>query len=132
MTSNTIAQVLGMNELLNRTNNVQILPPNPEESLSQANNDFDFTRSNLINIINSTKEALDNIHALSLSSQDAEYYDTLAKLTKTYVEANKELLALQKSIRDINNTTSGHTPSKVQNNLIITTQDLLKMIKDNN
>jgi hypothetical protein len=97
-----------------------------------AKDDFTVARSNIHNIIDTGSEALDRLMQIADQSQQARAYEVVAILMKNLLDANKDLLSIQKTIREIhdiekptNNTTVNH------NNLFVgSTAELQKVIKD--
>ena len=97
-----------------------------------AKDDFTVARSNIHNIIDTGSEALDKLMQIADQSQQARAYEVVAILMKNLLDANKDLLNIQKTIREIrdiekptNNTTVNH------NNLFVgSTAELQKVIKD--
>jgi len=97
-----------------------------------AKDDFTVARSNIHNIIDTGSEALDKLMQIADQSQQARAYEVVAILMKNLLDANKDLLSIQKTIREIhdiekptNNTTVNH------NNLFVgSTAELQKVIKD--
>jgi hypothetical protein len=97
-----------------------------------AKDDFTVARANIHNIIETGSDALDKLMQLAEQSQSARAYEVVAILMKNLLDANKDLLGIQKTIREIediekptNNTTVNH------NNLFVgSTAELQKVIKD--
>lgn len=97
-----------------------------------AKDDFTVARANIHNIIETGSDALDKLMQLADQSQSARAYEVVAILMKNLLDANKDLLGIQKTIREIediekptNNTTVNH------NNLFVgSTADLQKVIQD--
>ena len=65
--------------------------------------------------------------------QHPRAYEVAANLVKTMVEANKELLDLQKKKKEIEKIEAKSNPQTVNNNLFVgSTAELLKALKSNN
>ena len=105
--------------------------PKVKKDLPEADDDFNHARENLLELIKACQATIDRLMLLSEQSDLARYYEVLNATMKTMVEANRELLALQKQIRSIKESPA-EGPKKVVNNLVMTTADLLNMIKDAN
>ncbi|HYT44141.1 MAG TPA: hypothetical protein VEP90_17510 [Methylomirabilota bacterium] len=105
--------------------------PKVKKDLPEADDDFNHARENLLELIKACQSTIDRLMLLSEQSDLARYYEVLNATMKTMVEANRELLALQKQIRSIKESPA-EGPKKVVNNLVMTTADLLNMIKDAN
>lgn len=125
MTVNAISNVFNLTPLNTKA---EIMKPEAGSSIDEANEDFEFARANLMRLIKDTQKSIDELSEVATQSQDAKAYDALSKLTKTLLDANKELLNLQKDIRTINNTAS-KSPRGKNDTVTITTDELLKLIK---
>lgn len=101
----------------------------PQAYSNQASDDFEYARGNMINIIEKGNEALDGILNVAGQSQQPRSYEVAATLIKTLVDAQKDLLELQKKKKDL----TGETSTKnVTNNLFVgSTAELQKLIKNN-
>lgn len=95
--------------------------------VDQSVNDFDFARSNMLELIGKGQEALEDMIDLARQSQDPKAYNVLNNLLKNTAEINRELVDLHKTKKEpLSQDSEG--PSTVNNNLYVTTADLLKMI----
>jgi MFS superfamily sulfate permease-like transporter len=127
-----IANALGITPITPAENNSVIKRLEKEANDDTAKEDFTIARSNIHNIIDTGSEALDKLMQIADQSQQARAYEVVAILMKNLLDANKDLLAIQKSIREIkdiekptNNTTVNH------NNLFVgSTAELQKVIQD--
>ena len=99
------------------------------DGATRVNDDFNFARENLLEIITNGNEAIATIMQLADQSQSPRFYEVLAKLMATVSDANEKLLEIQKRIRDINKSETNKTQT-IQNTLIITTDELQKMLKE--
>lgn len=100
-----------------------------------ARNDFEAARSNLYEVIQTGKEAMDKLCQIAASSQHPRAFEVLAKLMDTMVSTNKELLELQTKIREIDvaDAPTNEKAKTINNNLFVgSTAELQKMIKDMN
>lgn len=100
----------------------------------EANNelveiDFHESRENLKEIIQTTDKAIAEVADLAYQSQSPRFYEALNGLLKTQIEANRDAVAIHKVRKDIH----GKEPPKehTQNNLIVTSADILNMIYQN-
>jgi hypothetical protein len=99
--------------------------------VSTINDDFEFTRSNLHNIIMKGNEALDGIMDVASMSQHPRSYEVIATIINSLTVANKELLELSKKKKEIQSDDSG--PRTVNNNLFGgSTAELQKLLKKAN
>jgi hypothetical protein len=96
-----------------------------------AKNDFEVARSNIHEVIQNGTFAIEKLAQIADSSQHPRAFEVLAKLMDTMLQANKDLLELQKSIRDIDaKDTPVNDQAKTVNNLFVgSTADLQKAIE---
>ena len=98
-----------------------------------AKNDFEMARSNIHEVIQNGTFAIEKLAQIADSSQHPRAFEVLAKLMDTMLQANKDLLDLQKTIRDISaKDTPIHDAAKsVTNNLFVgSTADLQKALEE--
>jgi hypothetical protein len=110
------------------------LPPMEEAKVvkvtrTNADDDFDYARENLYNIIGRGGDAIEDMLDLARASQHPRSYEVLATLLKTMTDANKDLLELQKKKKDLA-PKDENGPQTINNNLFVgSTADLQKMLK---
>ena len=98
-----------------------------------ARNDFEMARSNIHEVIQNGTYAIEKLAQIADSSQHPRAFEVLAKLMDTMLQANKDLMELQKQIRSI---TAADAPTndqaqQVTNNLFVgSTADLQKVIEE--
>jgi predicted DNA-binding protein YlxM (UPF0122 family) len=83
-------------ELLDKPKNI-IIPEIPKE----ATEDFEVARQNIHGIIKKSSEALDYLLEVAKASEHPRAFEVVSQLTKTLVDANKDLLELQKKIKEL-------------------------------
>ena len=121
-----ISQTLGI-EPLETTNKItQVLPA----LKAQKNDDYEYARQNLYDIIEKGQNALEDIIDIAKQSESARAFEVATNLIKTMAEANKDLLNLAKAKKDLEKDDSVPDKQVTNNNLVVTSADLLKMIKD--
>jgi hypothetical protein len=95
--------------------------------------DYEFARANLYNIIQKSGEALNGIIDLSKLSESPRAFEVVATLSKTLMDANKDLLSIQKKVKELQREEEdiGVTPQQnVTNALFVgSTAELQKMLK---
>jgi len=102
-------------------------------SADQIDNDFEYARGNMIATIEKGNEALTGILDVVGMGQHPRAYEVAANLVKTMMEANRELLDLQKKKKEIEKIENKNNPQTVNNNLFVgSTAELLKALKSNN
>ena len=98
-----------------------------------AKTDFELARSNIHEVIQNGTYAIEKLAQIADSSQHPRAFEVLAKLMDTMLQANKDLMELQKQIRSI---TAADAPTndqaqQVTNNLFVgSTADLQKVIEE--
>lgn len=95
--------------------------------------DYRYARENLYDVIERGTEALDYLLELAKASEHPRAFEVVGTLTKTLVDANKDLLEIQKKVRDLQAEDKKETPQNVTNALFVgSTADLQKLIKGSN
>lgn len=103
---------------------IEVIPPH------QENNDYEYARRNLYDVIEKGNNALEDIMDVAKQSESPRAYEVVTNLIKTMVDANKDLLQLAKTRKEL----EAKEPEKAQvtnNNLFVgSSAELLKMIKN--
>ena len=111
---------------------IDITPPKNEVQpyipQTTAEEDFDYARDNIKGAIDSGTEALEQLIGIADQSQHPRAYEVIATLMNTIVSANKDLLDLSKKKKDIMVSDKKEGPQTINNNLILTTAELQKML----
>lgn len=115
--------------------NVQVEPPKPMTREEEANNDHEYARKNMYDVIEKGTQALEELLSVATSSQHPRAFEVLATTMKTLVDANKELVNLSKKKADEERNSdepqTGSGGNVTNNNLFVgTTHDLLKVLAD--
>ena len=108
-----IAETLNLTPVDNKTEVVKVEPADDQK----LENDFQYARENLYNIIERGTDALNGIVDLANQSQHPRSFEVVADLVRTLSGANKDLLDIQKKMKDMD--PDKHKPQKVENNLFI-------------
>lgn len=124
-----IGKALNLGPMVPMSNPVQDLMANALND--SARSDFEMARTNLHEIINTGLESLAKLAQIADQSQHPRSFEVLAKLIDSIATANKDLLELQVSIRNID---AADTPvtrgGSVTNNLFVgSTAELQKVLK---
>ena len=101
---------------------------NLEEDLDDA---YEQTKSNLQELIDSGKEAMQDMLQIARDGQHPRAFEVYGTLLKNVVEANKELLAVQKQMRDMDGAKSTNNTTIDKAIFIGSTSELNKLIKGN-
>jgi hypothetical protein len=98
-----------------------------------AKNDFEMARGNIHEVIQNGTYAMEKLAQIADSSQHPRAFEVLAKLMDTMLQANKDLMELQKRIREISAADApiNDQAQQVTNNLFVgSTADLQKVIEE--
>jgi hypothetical protein len=115
---------------LNTDNSVKAIVAQAHNN--SAKNDFEMARSNIHEVIQNGVFAMEKLSQIADSSQHPRAFEVLAKLMDTMLQANKDLLSLQKDIRDIDSkdAPTNENAKTVTNNLFVgSTTELQKVIE---
>lgn len=94
------------------------------------NNDYEYARKNLYDVIEKGSTALEDILDVARQSESPRAYEVVTNLIKTMVDANKDLLQLSKTKKELEKEDNVNT-NVTNNNLFVgSSAELLKMIKD--
>ena len=112
------------------------LPTEASESDDESINDIEQARGNIKNIIEQGDDALKEMISLAKQSESPRAFEVASTLMKTLLDANKDFVEMSTkkkyAIEEKNGPKEAAQPNVTNNNLIVSTADLLKMIKDNN
>ena len=92
--------------------------------------DYEYARRNLYDVIEKSNSALEDIMDIAKQSESPRAYEVVTNLIKTMVDANKDLLQLAKTKKEIEKEDLPDQKNITNNNLVLTTGDFLKMIKN--
>lgn len=112
---------------------VVVVEQSPDETVQD---DFDYARDNMRQLIHKGQVALDGILTIASGSEHPRAYEVAATLMKTMAETNKDLLELQKTKKvlqkeDPKEPQQLEGPQTVTNNLFVgSTAELQKMLRD--
>ena len=117
------------------TKEAELLPSVlPSASLElDKQDDYQLARSTLRNLIYKGESTLDEMINLAKNSEHPRTYEVAGQLIKTMSDVAKDLLTLQKQVKELN--TESQTPSiGTQNNVVFagSTSELMKLLKKNN
>ena len=96
---------------------------------TDVQDDYKYARNNLYDVIDKGNEALDYLLELAKASEHPRAFEVVGQITKTLVDANNNLLDLQKKIKDLSKNED--KPQNVTNSLFVgSTDELLKLLKN--
>lgn len=92
--------------------------------------DYNYARENLYDVIEKGSSALDELVHLAKASEHPRAFEVVSQLTKTLVDANKDLLEIQKKVKSLRKEDEQKGPNSVTNALFVgSTSELQKLIK---
>lgn len=114
---------------------VTVLPPentNIEPDLKGDLVDaYEQSKENLQELIDNGKEAMEELLAIAKEGQHPRAYEVYGTLLKNMVDANKELLSIQKQMRDMDNNRQKAGDTKIDKAIFVgTAADLNKLLKE--
>lgn len=117
-----IAQILNLPVIPNSVKDIVQAPvqSNPED---QAKDDFDTARNSILNALETSQVALEQLSQIAVGSQHPRAFEVVAKLVDTIRDTSKDLVDLHKQKLPEKESTT------INNKLVISTTDLLKMLK---
>lgn len=102
-------------------------PPSKEELFD----DFTLARKNILNVIEISKGAAEEVSEIAHQTQGPKEYEALAQQLKVQLEANRDLIDLHAKVQKLSDNMGGGDVTKIQNNLFLgSTADLQKLLKD--
>lgn len=106
---------------------VPALQANLEEDLSDA---YEQSKTNLQDLIDQGKEAMDEILQIAKAGQHPRAFEVYGTLLKNVVDANKELLSIQKQMRDMDKKSQPSGSTTIDKAIFVgSTSELSKLIK---
>ena len=149
MSEEKIAEALGLKPLsvVNEESNTEIvetedvkgeiveyadddLPLQKSETNDENIKDIDFAKDNIKHIIESGDVSLTELIAIAKQSESPRAFEVVSTMMKTLIDANKEYVEMSTRKKYAQEDGPAATQNNVtNNNLILSTADLLKMIK---
>jgi len=96
---------------------VEVLPA--VKVKEDLDSDFDTARKNLHNIIDKGNNALEEALLVAKTSEHPRAFEVVGQLIKTMVDANKDLLDIQKKLKDIKKSDEPKEAQNVTNALFV-------------
>lgn len=121
-----IGKSLGLSPMSDTVKNLEVM-----SNSDTAADDFSVARANIYNIIENGTDALHKLSEIADQSQHPRAYEVIGQLMKTLIDANKDLLNIQKTIREIDNENKQiKKETNVHNNNLFvgSTADLQKLL----
>ena len=110
------------------------LPVSLPVSESDLNNDlkdaYEQTKDNLQDLIDQGKDAMEEILQIAKEGQHPRAFEVYGSLLKNVVDANKELLNVQKQMREMENAGKKSGPTNIDKAVFVgTPSDLNKLLR---
>jgi len=115
--------------------NIQKFDDLPAEVSDDENlNDLELARSNVKNIIELGDDAVKEMVEIAKQSESPRAFEVVSTLMKTLLDANKDYVEISTKKKYAKEETGGakQETNVTNNNLIVSTADLLKMLKGEN
>ena len=98
--------------------------------------DIEDVRQNVASVIETGKDAMQEMLEIAKQSEQPRAFEVVSTLMKTLLDANKDFADISTKKKfakeEINGPKENAQTNTVNNNLILSTSDLLKMLKDTN
>lgn len=108
----------------------ELLEPSLPAVNNDIDNDYQYARENLYNVIERGSDALNTLVELANQSESPRAFEVVGTLIKTLTDANKDLLEIQKKVKSLKEESSSG-PKNVTNALFVgNTAELQQLIKD--
>lgn len=92
--------------------------------------DFEYTRENIMRVIETGQHSLEELFELARQSQNARAFEVLSGLIKNISDANKDLMELHRKRKEIDPNKEQNPQTLNQNLFVGSTAELMQMIKD--
>lgn len=111
---------------------VPILPS--VTSHEEVIDDIDTAKENIATILKKGADSLDELLELAKQSQSPRAFEVVSTMMKTLLDANKEFVGMseKKKFAKEDHPAQQATTNVTNNNLILSTTDMLKMLKGDN
>ena len=120
-------------ESIDRALNVKakIVKETPKKIKDTPQDDFEYSRGQLYNLVEKGQEAIDGIMDVCQDSQHPRAYEVAGQLIKSVADTTDKLADLHKKVKDIE-ADNPKTQNTVTNNALFvgSTSELSKMLKD--
>ena len=126
-----INKSLGLRDITD-VNTIDVVPSvvekNPYVPQTTVEEDSDYARANLKDVIEHGQDALETLIDIADQSQHPRAYEVISTLINTIAAANKDLMEIAKKKKELTSEDKKDGPQTINNNLILTTADLQKLI----
>jgi hypothetical protein len=106
-----------------------VQPLKPIAVDSDLDSDFATARNNLHQIINQGSDALEEALIVAKTSEHPRAFEVVGQLIKTLVDANKDLLDIQKKLKELKRIDEKDAPQTINNSIFVgSTSELQQLI----
>ena len=91
--------------IVNNEEKKPVVIPKSVDKKQDIQSDYEYARSNLYGIIETSSDALNQLVELAKASEHPRAFEVVGQLTKTLLDANKDLLEIQKKVKALQITT---------------------------
>jgi len=106
-----------------------VQPLKPIAVDSDLDSDFATARNNLHQIINQGSDALEEALIVAKTSEHPRAFEVVGQLIKTLVDANKDLLDIQKKLKELKRVDEKDVPQTINNSIFVgSTSELQQLI----
>ena len=111
----------------------QEIVPVQTEPQNDTQTDYDLSRQTIRNLVRKGEEALDELLFVAKQSESPRAYEVVAGMIKNISEVTKELIDLQKKMKELNEETPKSSSGvNVQNAVFVgSTAELQKLLRQN-
>jgi hypothetical protein len=111
----------------------QEIVPVQTEPQNDTQTDYDLSRQTIRNLVRKGEEALDELLFVAKQSESPRAYEVVAGMIKNISEVTKELIDLQKKMKELNeDTPKSSSGVNVQNAVFVgSTAELQKLLRQN-
>lgn len=104
--------------------------PKPVENIGsdEVNDDFDYARRNMHDVIDMSNQAMGEMLELAKQSQHPRAFEVLNQMFKAATEMNKDLLDLQKKKKELNGSDEKSSGPVTQNLFVGSTAELQELL----
>ena len=112
------------------TEKKELIPVNPETLNDDLGDAYQQSKENLQELIDQGKEAMEEILQIAKVGQHPRAFEVYGTLLKNVVDANKELLAIQKQMREMEGIKKDSAATNIDKAIFIgSTNELNKLLK---
>lgn len=104
----------------------------PDDKILDQEDDYQLARTTLRNLIHKSENTLDDMIELAKNSEHPRTYEVAGQLIKTVSDVAKDLMELQKKVKDLKDGEYQSAKRVTNNNVVFagSTAELFKMLKN--